>query len=179
MQRIFQQTFVFDPERTLTLRVDSKTNSVVRIEYMKNGKEHRECRQGPAIIQWHDGGLLFEEAWMEFGKLHNSGGPAQREYDEGKLFMEAYYVNGVLHREDGPALLEYPSPNHARRAEAYYRKGLRHRPSKDGPAITEWDANGHVVRQEFWVAGKRVKQPMPSRPHPQRSPRRSAAPRPR
>lgn len=42
--------------------------------------------------------------------------------------------------------------------EVYAEDGWTHRPISDGPAFTERNSAGKVVRQEFWVKGKVIKE---------------------
>jgi hypothetical protein len=85
------------------------------ITYFPSGPKHQETWYlddydtvhrigGPANQQWYTNGLLFSEAWMEYGLLHRVDGPAIRFwFRNGQLRSIRWAINGKTHRIGGPA----------------------------------------------------------------------------
>lgn len=65
------------------------------------GTIHRD--RHPAIITYHENGVVQSETYYKLGQIHRVDGPAQTEYDEtGQITQVRYYQDGRLFREHGP-----------------------------------------------------------------------------
>ena len=118
---------------------------------------HRDPKEGPAReeigVSYH-----HVEYWVR-GVQHRdeAEGPAAigRDPTTGTILNETYWRNGEIHRDGGPASIMH-HPNGRLAAVAWYRHGKPHRELAEGPALTHWDADGNIIRNEFWLNGEYV-----------------------
>jgi hypothetical protein len=152
--------------RKLIQVTDLESGVIVREEYLRDKKRHRNPREGPAFIERDrvTGIITAEEYWVN-AVLHREDGPARigREAD-GNVFFEEYCFNGQLHRNsaDGPAVVvrSWDTGIGIVLAEEYYWCGKFHRDCSEGPAriFREMDT-GKLYNEEYWVDGKAVTAP--------------------
>lgn len=131
------------------------------------GEDKYHKTDGPAIIIYHENGLVDSMEWCIDGELHRTDGPAIIEYsNNGDVTSQSWYRHGVLHREDGPAVIKWKtwmeSSNDVDKplSVSFYLNGVLHR--ADGPATMEYyyssaDADKviYYLRKESWyVDGK-------------------------
>lgn len=108
----------------------ASTNGGTLTTWWKDGRLHRDHREGPALLE--TGLLGTYEQFLEHGKLHR---PAV----------------------EGPAI-RHLNPDGTARSEIYYRCGLLHRDPAEGPAHTERDPNTRrVTARDYFVDGKQVR----------------------
>lgn len=61
-----------------------------------------------------------------------------------------------LHNPDKPAYREYYDLIYKKQLKRieYHIYGKKHR--ENGPAVIEWSINGEVIKEEYWLNGKRL-----------------------
>ncbi|MEP3296279.1 MAG: hypothetical protein ABJO27_07345 [Pseudoruegeria sp.] len=104
-----------------------------------------------------DGKVTLLEIWEKNGEMCRPNGPALTERSDitGNVLLEIWCCSGAEHRSDGPAVTEFQddkTPMPLRCLWMWY--GKKHR--RGGPALKEWDESGNVVREEWWIDGKRL-----------------------
>jgi hypothetical protein len=144
--------------RWIVEEFDLEASRLTRVAYYitEEGKPlqlHGEANEGPALLE--------------------------RDPETGRVTRAEYRVHNRLHREGGPARIERANPQRDwMTLEEFRQNGLLRRDPANGPAVIERDPKtGAVVREEFWLKGKRV--PGPQHPAPRGRQARDQKPRPR
>jgi hypothetical protein len=144
----------------------------------------RNPRDGPALIETNENGVVTREEYIHKGVWSRALGPAVIwRNDQGRIIREMYYNKGFKDRApaEGPActifdnagtpVLEEFRVNDALHNDsgpayierdsdarvvyvAWYRDGKRHRAIKDGPAVVQLLPSG--VKEEWYVDGEPV-----------------------
>ncbi len=126
--------FLPDGKQTRTL-----PGGAVATAWWKNGKFHRDPKEGPALHRKEKDGEYIE--YCVDGELHRDtcDGPAliasHRDFEGLKVRCEEFHVRGKLHRPcaEGPAV-SYIDGDGNRVRETYYEHGVCHRDPAQGPA---------------------------------------------
>jgi hypothetical protein len=127
-----------------------------RIEYLVNGKWHRDAEDGPAIIDtdFKGKGIHLVEYYQD-GEPHRpwEDGPGAVHTDaDGEIVFECYAELGIIHRgcDVGPAQRRVDGDIETLQ---YLICGIRHR--EDGPAIVIRNRRtGIVLREEYFYLDK-------------------------
>jgi hypothetical protein len=114
-----------DRRRLLTQTTELDSGIVVEETYRLNGRLHRPCNEGPAVIE--------------------------RSTENGGISRELYYRHGRRHRLNGPARIDYVLAGPIVCLEMHYRNGRIHRDPNEGPAWTERDGRGKLREESYWV----------------------------
>ena len=95
-----------DPEGEKLLRVYLSNDYAISYSYGIHGKisvkiytfRNRYHRlDGPAVVFYHDNGVIEEERYLKNGEYHREDGPAIIEYDtSGNVKRQTDYENGTL-----------------------------------------------------------------------------------
>lgn len=85
----------------------SNGTTVMRKEWYTNGLPDREKEASVEIYITTVTEKLIRKQYYRMGKLHRENEPAEILYNtcNGKLYLQKYYINGLLHREDQPSII--------------------------------------------------------------------------
>ena len=154
--------------RERRIRTDLDTGVDFEEIYRRNGKPHRDPKEGPALILRNRAtGLIENEEYCWHGRLHRGGGPAwiRRRIAPGTnevIVEEEYRRHGRRHRDtsEGPAELRRNETTGIVLHESYYENNELHRDPAAGPAAISRDAStGRVVGEAYWVRGQLHRDP--------------------
>jgi len=150
--------------RERRIRTDLDTGVDFEEVYRRNGKRHRDGKEGPAfILRDRVTGAAEIEEYYWYDRLHRENGPAVilRRAASGTnevVVEEEYRRHGRYHRNsaDGPAVIRRNATTGIVLEESYFENDELHRDPAEGPAtITRNASTGRVVGETYWVRGQR------------------------